>query len=195
MDVLAQLARMKAEKQLSPREVLLNRKLFPRLSNQNLAFRNRGDLTFADVSRKWGFDERSVSQAMATADLDNDGDLDLVVMHSNEEPGLYRSDTGAARVAVRLLGRGPNRAGIGAKIIVRGLPVTQSQEVICAGRYLAADDPVRVFAAGSPTNRLSIEVRWRSGRVSELRDVPANSYCEIDEPGAFRSGSLRLPLR
>ena len=88
-------------------------------------------------------------------------------------------------MAVRLRGKAPNVQGIGAKIKLFGgaVPV-QSQEIVCGGRYLSGDDPMRVFAAGSLTNRMRLEVTWRNGQRSVVENVPANSLYEIDEGSA-----------
>src|SRR5262249_45446308 len=108
--------------------------------------------------------------------------------------GLYRNDTIAPRLAVRLRGQAPNTAGIGAKITVRGGPVTQSQEMICGGRYLSSDEPLRVFAAGNASSKLTIEVAWRSGRKSVVRDVKPNCLYEIEEKSVV-SGQLSVVAR
>src|SRR5436190_1156181 len=79
-------------------------------------------------------------------------------------PLIYRNDSTAPRVAVRLRGKAPNTQGIGSKIKLMGGAVPmQSQEVISGGRYLSGDDPVRVFAAGTSDKRMTIEVAWRAG--------------------------------
>jgi hypothetical protein len=159
--------------------------MLPPLKEPKLAFRNCGDLTFEETSRAWGFDQIAVSHGMALADLDNDGDLDVVVNNLNEAAGLYRNNSAAPRVAIRLKGLPPNTRGIGARMRVEGGPVPQSQEMMCGGRYLSSDDAIRVFAAGNGTNRVRIEVTWRSGKRSVVEDAPANQLYEIDESAAL----------
>jgi enediyne biosynthesis protein E4 len=185
LDVAARLRQLRTTQQLSNQEILENRRLFPRHAVPNIAFRNRGDLTFDDLSAAWGFDFRGVSHGICLADLDNDGDLDVVVNNLNDPPSLLRNESAAPRVAVRLKGATPNTRGIGARITVRGGAVPQqSQEMICGGRYLSSDEPMRVFAAGSATNVLEIEVQWRSGRRSLVTGVKPDTVCEIDEASA-----------
>ncbi len=160
--------------------------LYPRLDSRNAAFRNRGDLTFEDVSQAWGFESRQVSHGMSLADLDGDGDMDVVINCANTAPLIYRNDSSTPRVAVRLRGLPQNTQGIGAKIkLVGGAVPMQSQEMICGGRYLSGDQPMRVFAAGSLTNEMRLEVAWRGGRRSVVSGVKANRIYEVDELRAF----------
>jgi hypothetical protein len=161
-------------------------KLFPRLRTPNLAFRNQQNLTFEEKGHAWGFDSTEIANGTALGDLDNDGDLDVVVNCLNGEALVYRNDCVAPRMAVRLKGKAPNTRGIGARIKVSGGPVTQSQEMMAGGRYMSGDDSMRVFAAGSATN-LTIEVAWRSGLSSRVMNARPNYVYEIDEAGATSS--------
>lgn len=174
----------KKERKLSALEQLRLRKMYPKLENRNLAYRNRGNLRFDDASDEWGFNQLGVKQGMALGDLDNDGDLDVVANALNGPLLVYQNDTSAPRLAVRLKGGAPNTKGVGATIRVTGGPVSQSQEMVCGGRYLSGDDFLRVFAAGSPTNRLDIEVVWRTGKRSIVKGVQPGRVYEIDESGA-----------
>ena len=181
-DVAEHLKKLRASRKLSDAETFQARRMYPRLATAKLAFRNRGDLTFAETGKAWGFDWKGVSSSMALADLDNDGDLDVVVNNMNDSAGIYRNEGAAPRVAVRLRGLPPNTRGVGAQVKVFGGPVPmQSQEMICGGRYLAGDDTIRTFAAGGRTNGLRIEVAWRSGRRSVVEEAQPNRIYEIAE--------------
>jgi enediyne biosynthesis protein E4 len=159
--------------------------MYPRLQLPRRAFRNCGDLTFKDFSAQWGFNDEGVSHGMALADLDNDGDLDVIMNSLNGPARIYRNDCTAPRIAVRLKGLAPNTQGIGAKILVRGGAVPlQSQEMMCGGRYLSGDDNIRTFAAGSGGNMMSFQVLWRSGKDSLITNALANRIYEIDEAAA-----------
>jgi hypothetical protein len=185
LDALQYIRGLRAGRQLSDRQVFEARRMYPRQMNGNLAFRNRADLTFEDVSKAWGFNFKGISSAMGLADLDNDGDLDVIVNPLNSQALIYRNEAPAARLAIRLKGLAPNTRGIGARISVSGGPAPlQTQEMICGGRYLSGDDAMRVFAAGSETNRLTIEVAWRSGNRSVVTNAVPNRLYEIDEGAA-----------
>jgi hypothetical protein len=173
-DARRQIDARRAKGNLSTREFLELRRIMKRLDTPNYAFRNRGDLTFEDASESWGFNSRAVSSGMALADLDNDGDLDIAVNVLNGPVEIYRNDCAQPRIAVRLKGKGAT----GAKIKVTGGPVTQTQEMICGGRYLSGDDAVRTFAAGN-----TIEVKWRNGVITILSNAEPNHVYEVHEYG------------
>ncbi|MBL9166524.1 MAG: VCBS repeat-containing protein [Verrucomicrobiales bacterium] len=182
-DSVARILEARKGKRLSDAEHRDLKKLhYPTLALSNQAFRNMGNLTFVDQARDWGFDYVGISHGMCLADLDDDGDLDLLVNHLNDGAGVYRNECVAPRLSVRLKGLAPNTRGIGARIKVTGGPVPQSQEMIGGGRYLSSDDTVRMFAAGSMTNRLRIQVLWRSGHLSEVTEALPNTLVEIEEP-------------
>ncbi len=182
VDLARELDEEARQKHWSAAEQLRQRRRFPRLLTPNIAFRNRGDLTFQDQGPAWGYDATRISHGQILADLDNDGDLDVVVTCLNDGPLIYRNDSSAARIAVRLRGRAPNTRGIGARIRVTGggLPA-QSQEMIAGGRYLSSDNAERTFAAGNPAQPLSVEIDWRDGGHSLLTNIVANQILEITE--------------
>ncbi|MBX3731202.1 MAG: VCBS repeat-containing protein [Verrucomicrobiae bacterium] len=165
---------------------------YPRLEPPKFAFRNRHNLTFEEVSRAWGFDSTRIAHGMILADLDDDGDPDVVANAMEGPPLVYRNNSSAPRVAVRLRGRPPNTAGIGAEILMRGGPVEQRQMVVAGGQYLSHSQTQRTFAAGD--GLMSLEVRWPSGAVSHIGGVLPNHVYEVDESGAGpKPGSPAVP--
>ncbi len=153
---------------------------YPSLELTNVAYRNNGDLTFSDRSSDWGFHEADVSHGLATADFDNDGDLDLAVNRLNAPAAIFENTTTAPRIAVRLRGHGPNPQAVGAKLVLTGGPATQSKEVIAGGAYVSGSDPLVSFAADNHSDHV-LKVTWPDGTRTVLEGLRANRIYEIDQ--------------
>jgi len=160
------------------REILLD---FPDLDLPNIAFRNLGNAQFEQVEQGWGFGVNpDVSHGMALADLDGDGDQDLVINRLDAPVGVFRNDAESERILVRLQGQASNLRGIGAtvRVVSNSFP-PQNQEVLAGGQYLSSSDPGLTFAY-SPGAK--IEVHWRNGGISSIDKVIPNSEYWIIQP-------------
>ena len=167
---------------------------FPPLKLKNVAFRNRGDLTFEDVSAQWKFGvEDDISHTLAAADLDEDGDLDVVVSRLGAPVQLLRNDTKAPRVKVRLVAEGLNTHAVGAKVrLLGGAVPIQEREVAVGGLYMSHSDYGIAFAMGR-SDSATIVVDWRDGRRSTITGVRPNRAYEITPATAAPTTSGARP--
>ena len=168
---------------------------FPTLELKNVAFKNKGNLKFETVKDAWGIGkEEDISHGMAFGDLDNDGDLDVVINRLNQNVGLFRNDTKSPRVSIRLEGKAPNTNAIGAKIEVIGKNSIQSREVISGGRYLSGSDHLQVFAANEG-EVISATITWRNGSQTKIDSLLANREYTVREKNTFYPKKEDKPIK
>ncbi|HJU73338.1 MAG TPA: CRTAC1 family protein, partial [Gemmatimonadaceae bacterium] len=160
---------------------------FPVLRQRNVALRSRGDGTFEDRSVAWRFgDQLDISHSIASADLDGDGDLDVVTNRWDAPASLYENlaGRGLGRVAVRVFDTAPNTYAIGAKLRLTTVSMApQTGEVLAGGLYLGGSDPLMTFAMGRDTIA-ELEVTWRDGTHTVVRDMRPGRLYEIRRAGA-----------
>ena len=154
--------------------------------DQNLAFRNLGDLEFVDMSAPWGLDHYGMSCAAASGDLDGDGDLDLVVANLDEPVSILRNNGSEGhRLVVRLQGRESNRYGIGAVLTAQVRVGEESITLVRACHpytgFLASSQPIVHFGLGAATTVERLTVRWPSGGVQTLEHLSADQAYTITE--------------
>jgi hypothetical protein len=162
---------------------------------RKLLFRNTSGRRFAEIGRSAGpgFAQEKVGRGLAVGDIDNDGDLDLLVTNNGETADLLRNDltgrrgreaaggSGANALLVRLVGTGMNRDAIGARVRVTTGSVTQRRDVRAGSSYLSQHDHRQHFGLGAAGAADVLEVRWPSGKTETLRDVPAGHIITIEE--------------
>ena len=153
---------------------------------RKLLFRNTTGRRFAEVGRSAGpgFALEKVSRGLATGDIDNDGDLDLLVTNNGETADLLRNDLARrvpAALLVRLVGTGMNRDAIGARVRVTTGSVTQRRDVLAGSSYLSQHDLRLHFGLGAATEADVLEVLWPSGKTETLRGVAAGQIVTLQE--------------
>ncbi len=148
----------------------------------HMAFQNAGGLEFRNVSAPWGLAREAVSFGAAFGDLDGDGDPDIVVNNFGEAPSLYENmTTGAGSLLVKLVGKGGNRAAIGARVTAHIGEQTLTREMAAGRGYLSSDDPRLHFGLGASKSIDQLTVRWPSGTDQMLGPLPAGRLYTIRE--------------
>ncbi|MCX7603899.1 MAG: CRTAC1 family protein [Bryobacteraceae bacterium] len=146
--------------------------------------RNRQNGTFEDVSREAGpyFETKRVGRGAAWADMDNDGDIDLLVVNLNDAPVLLRNDGGNARpwlmVDARLDFPTGSRTAVGARVTVAANGLRMVEDVNPVRGYLGQGDPRLHFGLGGATV-CDVEIRWPDGVVEKLAGVRANQVLRL----------------
>jgi hypothetical protein len=150
-----------------------------------LMYRNLGKGEFDKVSDSLGADfvRPIVGRGLATADYDNDGDIDIVTNNRGDFPSLLRNDGGNANnwLTVQLVGTKSNRDGIGASLKLTSEAFVEVEQAKGGMSYMSANDPRIHFGLGKRTKVTSLEIKWPSGLVDRLTNVPVNQIITVKE--------------
>jgi hypothetical protein len=148
-------------------------------------FRNRRDGTFEEVTRQAGqaLLQKKVGRGAAFGDLDNDGDIDIVVNNLDDAPSLLICDSTGDHywIAFELEGVKTNRDGIGAIIRLRAGDLEQIQQVYQAGGFLSGNDLRSHFGLGKHQVVDEVEIRWPSGQTQKFTNLKAGRFVKIRE--------------
>jgi len=158
-------------------------KKMPSNKIHNYIFRNNGDLTFNDMSSSWGFTTPVLTNGSVYTDLDNDGDLDLVMNNLDEAARLYENHGESLKrnyLKVRLKGKDKNTFGVGAKVTVYAANKMQLKEQFPVRGFQSSIEPLLHFGLDTIGVIDSITVVWPQGESQKIRDVKANQLLVID---------------
>ena len=160
--------------------------LIPSHPISNYAFQNQGNLRFINKAREWGLDEPGFSNGSAYGDLDNDGDLDLVINNVNMPCFVYRNNSMDLHpenkfLKVALEGKGKNRFGVGSKVKVHYNNTIAYQEQMPVRGFESTVDHRLNFGLGKATKIDSVEVLWNDGGSSIVKNVKLNALLTVKE--------------
>jgi len=150
-----------------------------------LLHRNNRDGTFSEIAKTAGepLMRKQVSRGVAFGDIDNDGDIDVVINNLDGAPLILRNDGGNANnwIAVKTVGSKLNTQGIGARVRVLAGDLDQFNEVRSGGSYLSQNDTRLHFGLEKRTLVNLIEVRWPGGHVDRAENIAANQCVVIEQ--------------
>ena len=131
-----------------------------------------------------------VGRGSAYADIDGDGDLDVVTTSNGGPAHLFRNDGGNANrwIRLELVGRTSNRSAIGAKVTVKAGGTVQERQLFPAKGYLSSVELPMTFGLGTADRVDSVEIRWPSGKISEFKGMKAGQVYKVDEAAGPAGG-------
>ncbi len=166
----------------------------------NFAYKNNDGLEFDDVSEKWGLDLNGYSMGSSYADLDHDGDLDLVVNNLNGEAAVYRNNSrelySTNYLRIKLIGPDKNRWGIGTKVRVVTTDTDQTLEVNPTRGWLSSVDFPLHFGLGENERIISVNVTWPDGKSQVLKDIAINTTMTLHHEKSLQrlDGHKEIPM-
>lgn len=160
-----------------------NLNLIPSEKVRNYMYKNNHDLTFKNVGYDWGVSDATYSNGTAYADLDNDGDLDLIVNNIDEVAFIYKND--AAQLAknhylqIQFDGTANNKKGIGAKVTLAANGNEQTQELRPTRGFFSSMPYVLHFGTGAATSLDLVKIEWADGKTQTLTNIKADQRLTI----------------
>jgi hypothetical protein len=152
---------------------------------RKLFYRNNRNGAFAEIGAAAGavMDEPAVSRGAAFGDLDNDGDVDVVINNLDGAPTVLRNDGGNDNhfLSVNLIGGKSNRSAYGARVKVTAGDLTQVNERRSGGSYISQNDARLHFGLEKRKKIDAVEVRWPNGKVETFTNIPINSFVTLRE--------------
>ena len=182
-----------------PGILIINGHVYPEVDEKNLEtsyreprilYRNMRDGTFANITPDAGpaLSERHSGRGIALGDLFNDGHEEALVNNMNEKPSLYYNTGPVGNfISLQLIGVKSNRAAIGAVVTLESGSSRYAQEVRSGGGYISQNDLRLHFGLGKATTADKIVIRWPSGLVETLQNLPANQYYVVQEGSGIDS--------
>ena len=150
----------------------------------NFAYRNKGDITFDKANAEWGFELPSMSNGAAYGDLDNDGDLDLVVNNVNMHSFVYKNNTESQKdhnyIKLNIKGTGANPFAVGTTMLLYYDDNTVLQELMPSRGFQSSMDYVQTIGLGKATQIDSIRIIWPDDKTLLKKNVAANQLLNVD---------------
>ena len=180
------------------RDTMAHIKSVPRIPVANFMMRNKGDLSFEDVSEAWGFGEKTFSNSSVYADFDNDGDQDIIVIRSNDPAAVFRNKSMENKLGnylqIKLEGTAQNPTGVGSTVRMQAAGAQQVHYANPTHGFISSSTDIIQFGLGQTAAADRVQIQWPDGKVQSLENVKANQRITLKYSDAAAGPSiLKLP--
>lgn len=175
-------------------------KKMPSNKLKNYLFRNNGGISFANTTNAWGMESERISNAAVYADLDNDGDLDLVVVNNNDPVQLFENTTRNKQpsgnfLAIELKGNASNPFAIGTKLELIGSDGSKQVQELFPVRGYQSSQSYRIhFGIPAATKFDTLTIRWPDRSVSIHTNLQVNQLLQFVQPSTKNNSAASIPL-
>ncbi len=156
--------------------------MMPSAKLQNKIFANNGNYSFQSIAKEWGLEQKVNSNGAAYADLDNDGDLDLILNNQSDLASIYKNNQSNHFISLSLLGKNYNPNAIGARVSIYTKNLKQAKELYTCRGFQSSVTNKLYFGLGNSTHIDSIHIQWPNGSLSKLNTIISNQNLIIKHP-------------
>ena len=165
----------------------------------NYAYKNNGDITFDNANKEWGFETPSLSNGVAYGDLDNDGDLDMVINNVNMLPFVYRNNSDSLTtnnyLKIKLEGDQVNKFGVGSTVKIYHNNKIYVQDQMPSRGFQSSMDYVMTIGLGKATKVDSLRIIWPNNKTQKWNNIEVNSTLTLKQSEATEIQSSLLPKK
>ncbi|TRX23832.1 VCBS repeat-containing protein [Flavobacterium franklandianum] len=171
---------------LEKKDLLKKSKEIPSEKIDNFMYQNKGNLHFEQVNKKWGIEFKGFSNGVAYADLDNDGDLEIITNNIDDYASVFENTSSKTNnyLTIRFKGTSKNSQGLGNRVYVKTKGNSQMQELTLTRGYQSSVAPELHFGVEKAKTIDEVKVVWTNGKIQKLTNVKANQILTFKEQDA-----------
>ena len=182
--------------QLKKDTLLALSKAIPSEKIDNFMFKNQGNLSYEIANKEWGISYEGFSNGVVYVDLDNDGDLEVLTNNIDDKVSLFQNNSAKTNnyFQIKLIGKGKNHQGIGARVQIETEAGIQMQELTLTRGFQSSVSPILHFGLANQLTIKNLKVMWPSGASQVLSNIKANQRLQLNETDAIFE-NVQLPYQ
>ena len=182
-----------AKKKYSEKDFLKMSLAIPSEKIDNFVYRNKGDLTFEKVNKEWGIEYKGFSNGSTYADLDNDGDLEIIINNIDDKASIFENHSSKKNNFITFNFNGPkkNPFGIGVKVTMKSGDLNQYQELTLTRGFQSSVSPQLHFGVGQSKKIDTVKIVWPDKKQQILAGVDSNQFLKVNYKDAVESSTAK----